>query len=62
MLKRLETADPTIELASLLEIAHRARERLLGHAAERGGDDRPADVDDLLDRGCAALEPRVRAD
>jgi hypothetical protein len=62
MLKRLEAADPAIELAPFLEIARRARERLFGHAAERGGDDRPADVDDFLDRGCAALKPRVHAD
>ncbi len=45
MLKRLETADPAIELPPLLEIARRARERLLGDAAERGGDDGAADVD-----------------
>ena len=62
MLKRLEAADPTIELAPFLEIAHSARKRFLGDPAERGGDDRATDVDDILDRRGAAFKPRARVE
>src|SRR5271165_5871927 len=62
MLKRLETADPAIELAPLLEIAGRARKRLFRNAAERGGEDGAADVDDLRDRRGAAVKAGAGVD
>ena len=54
MLQRLERADAAVELPPLLQIVERAAERLLGDAAQRGGEHGAADVERAFQRLRAA--------